>query len=245
MKITYPDTMTYNINEQDTGVLTTGGTMPGKGPWMIHPDTGELVEINPEQAYFWTPEWFEGEREADRNLQEGYFETFDSVEEMMREPLPNEPPHYYAMDVAKFLLHYSDSDESGDGMTNNRLQKLLYYCQGFHLAITGFPLFNARIEAWSGPVVPDVWNVFKVCGSNPIQTYSTLHDWENPLSDAAKEVIADVYEVYGIFTNNHLLTLVRKEWPFAMATHKEVIKHSDLRTYFKTQLIDEVETTEG
>lgn len=39
-----------------------------------------------------------------------------------------------------------------------RLHKLLYYCQGWHLAWTGKPLFDEKIEAWTkGPVVASLW----------------------------------------------------------------------------------------
>lgn len=39
-----------------------------------------------------------------------------------------------------------------------KLQKLLYYCQGWHLAHYGSPMFEEDVEAWrEGPVVPTVW----------------------------------------------------------------------------------------
>jgi uncharacterized phage-associated protein len=35
-----------------------------------------------------------------------------------------------------------------------KLHKLLYYCQGHHLATFGLPLFDESISAWDmGPVV--------------------------------------------------------------------------------------------
>lgn len=52
-------------------------------------------------------------------------------------------------DVADYILA-----EQG-AMATMKLQKLVYYCQGWHLAWDGEPLFDERIEAWaSGPVVP-------------------------------------------------------------------------------------------
>ena len=37
-----------------------------------------------------------------------------------------------------------------------KLQKLLYYCQGWYIAWTDAPLFGEQIEAWAnGPVVAD------------------------------------------------------------------------------------------
>jgi uncharacterized phage-associated protein len=39
-----------------------------------------------------------------------------------------------------------------------KLHKLLYYCQGIHLAHTGQPLFDETISAWDrGPVVGTLW----------------------------------------------------------------------------------------
>jgi hypothetical protein len=39
--------------------------------YAIHPQTGRRVRIDPEQLWFWTPEWQAGEREVDRELQAG------------------------------------------------------------------------------------------------------------------------------------------------------------------------------
>lgn len=40
-----------------------------------------------------------------------------------------------------------------------KVHKLAYYCQGWHLAWTGAPMFREVIEAWTnGPVVADLWH---------------------------------------------------------------------------------------
>lgn len=57
-----------------------------------------------------------------------------------------------AHDVARELRHRQPS--AGDV----KIHKLLYYCQGWHVASTGKPMFSEPIEAWTnGPVVADVW----------------------------------------------------------------------------------------
>src|SRR4051812_11408513 len=44
------------------------------------------------------------------------------------------------------------------GVPTKRLHKLLYYCQGHHLATFGEPLFSETISAWDmGPVVGQLW----------------------------------------------------------------------------------------
>ena len=57
-------------------------------------------------------------------------------------------------DVAQYFLAKADED-AGDLMSNLKLQKLVYYAQGFALVLLEKPLFPERIEAWiHGPVVP-------------------------------------------------------------------------------------------
>ena len=53
-----------------------------------------------------------------------------------------------AEDTAAYFLALVEEDE-GELMSHLKLQKLCYYAQGFHLAITGYPLFTDRIEAWT------------------------------------------------------------------------------------------------
>jgi hypothetical protein len=42
-----------------------------------------LLDVLIEQSYFWTPEWQAGEDKADKELAEGEYKTFDSMDEML------------------------------------------------------------------------------------------------------------------------------------------------------------------
>ena len=41
--------------------------------------------IDPSQAYFWTKEWQEGEREADEDRRQGRVKKFKSVKDLMKD----------------------------------------------------------------------------------------------------------------------------------------------------------------
>jgi uncharacterized phage-associated protein len=70
--------------------------------------------------------------------------------------------------VADYFLANFDED-SGDNVTNLRLQKLLYYAQGFHLAMQGGPLFPESLLARNqGPMVQQVWRKHRHLGFSPI-----------------------------------------------------------------------------
>ena len=54
---------------------------------------------------------------------------------------------YKVIDIANQLLVKAYRASDGELMTNLKLQKMLYYQQGFHLAYFGTPLFDDEIEA--------------------------------------------------------------------------------------------------
>lgn len=56
-------------------------------------------------------------------------------------------------DVAAYII------AKAGGMSTMKLQKLVYYCQAWHLVWVGERLFPERIEAWAnGPVAPALFN---------------------------------------------------------------------------------------
>ncbi len=69
----------------------------------------------------------------------------------------------------RFLLESRRVKGPMAGFSHMKLQKLLYYMQGYHVAALGQPLFPEAIEAWEhGPVVREVWYQFNQYGSADI-----------------------------------------------------------------------------
>src|SRR4051794_29010008 len=125
-----------------------------------------------------------------------------------------------AMDVAGYFLASVDED-SGDNISNLKLQKLLYYAQGFHLAITGEPLFSENIFAWEhGPVVPSVYHRFKEFGSNAIPCGEFDFSKFDP---DTRDTLDEVYQAYGQFSAWKLRDMTHDEPPWKSTPGNEAI----------------------
>lgn len=136
--------------------------------------------------------------------------------------------------VAGYIIHQSSSDDGE--ITHLTLQKLLYYCQGFHLAIHDTPLFKEAIEHWDhGPVVPVVYHEYKTCGKNPLSLSSENLDFSSIPKDS-QEVIDEVFEVYGQFSASKLRDMTHNESPWVNTSDREEISHQSLKEYFKTRI---------
>jgi uncharacterized phage-associated protein len=83
---------------------------------------------------------------------------------------------YNAVDIAKYIL--AVAYENGDVVTNLKLQKLLYYAQAWYMVKHGGKkLFSDDIEAWKfGPVIRDVYDLYKSYSRNPIDETSCKDD---------------------------------------------------------------------
>jgi uncharacterized phage-associated protein len=140
-------------------------------------------------------------------------------------------------DVAKYFLSLADED-AGDLISNLKLQKLVYYAQGFYLAIYDEPLFPEPIEAWThGPVIPELYHAYKEYGSGFIPIPKELDD--SIYDDQTRELLDDVYAVYGQFSAWKLRNMTHEEAPWQDFQPKGTISHKALKTYFKTQIVDE------
>ena len=124
---------------------------------------------------------------------------------------------YQVEDVIKFFLAKS-------AMSHKKLQKLLYYAYCWVLALLNdsldnldLRLFDERIEAWvHGPVIPRVYGMYKCFGGTDIpQEKDNLLSPE--FSEEVKDILNQVWDVYGKYTGNQLETISHKELPWICA----------------------------
>lgn len=140
-----------------------------------------------------------------------------------------------AIDVGRYFLSRVD-EESGDSISNLKLQKLLYYAQGFHLAAFDSPLFPETIEAWAhGPVVPEVYRQLKRFGANPVELPDDI-DLDEVFGEREKELLDEVFSVYGQFSAAALRNMSHDEPPWKQTAQGCTISHDLMRDYFKTRI---------
>lgn len=143
-------------------------------------------------------------------------------------------------DVARYILSRQDQN-AGDTISNMKLQKLVYYAQGFALAITGKPLFQEVIEAWEhGPVAPALYREYKQyeAGAIPPPSEST-EQLAAPFDDNQLEILGEVCTVYGQYSAWKLRNFTHEESPW-LNRYKQpnnTITHADMRDYFSTCLV--------
>lgn len=148
---------------------------------------------------------------------------------------------YKALDIAKKLIRLAEleSTSGSDCMTNLRLQKMLYYEQGYHLAMFDTPLFDEEIEAWMyGPVVPSVYDHYKHFGSQILETEKD--DLE--MTDEENTLFVNVFDTFKEFSAYGLMKQTHSETPWKSVKsigRGSVISRDIMKSYFKTQLIDD------
>jgi uncharacterized phage-associated protein len=138
-----------------------------------------------------------------------------------------------AADVAKYFLTLSQPEE-GDYVSNLKLQKLVYYAQGFHLALYGRPLFDEAIVAWEhGPVVRSVYHEYKDCGSNGISVPENF-DAVRALTSQERDTLNEVWNVYGQYSAWKLRNMTHEEPPWRDTPRGSEIPRELLTSYFRT-----------
>jgi len=112
-------------------------------------------------------------------------------------------------------LNREDFAEYGEGISNLKMQKLLYYSQKVHYSFYNEPLFIDDIEAWKhGPVIPKVYQFYKKYSNNVIDIFELEEEIKNKkhISYDESMVLDFVLDKYG-----HL-----DAWAIRNLSHNEI-----------------------
>jgi uncharacterized phage-associated protein len=116
-----------------------------------------------------------------------------------------------AVDVAAYVMELL-----GQPCSTMKLQKLLYYSQGWSLAWDGQPAFDDAIEAWAnGPVVPAVFQHHR----GHFRVDPAEWSWGDPsaLTNDQRETVRVVVDHYGRYSGQELSAMTHEERPWVEA----------------------------
>ncbi len=142
-------------------------------------------------------------------------------------------------DVATFFLSIVDR-EAGSTITPLKLQKLLYYAQGWYLGYYNKPLFNEDFEAWAhGPANRMIYSKYKEYG------YDTIPEPDykkNNFDEKTIRFLASIWNTYGIYDGKYLEHLTHQETPWKKAIeenggkYNKIITKDSMKEFFKTKI---------
>lgn len=136
---------------------------------------------------------------------------------------------YDVLDVCRYIINYCSEY---NGISNLKLQKILYFVQAQFLITESVPCFKERIEAWDfGPVVPVAYHEYKQYGATtiPIVGFYFKTDpnnfWnvekiifdENVISIKDREKIKDVVNLFANYSATSLVDLTHRQDPWKNA----------------------------
>ncbi len=163
---------------------------------------------------------------------------------------------YDVLEVCRYAIEYSNN--KGYGISNLKLQKILYFIQAYFLINTQRkrPCFGDKIEAWNfGPVVPRAYYEYRRFGSTNIPTmksimrinYDNIWDSEreyfddNNISDKDKKRIREVIDTFSNYSATSLVTLTHNQDTWKNAYQQNMnneITIDAIREYFKEDLYE-------
>jgi uncharacterized phage-associated protein len=120
---------------------------------------------------------------------------------------------YTAVDIAKWFINSTDR-ESGDDITHLKVQKLVYYAQGWAIALLKKPLFAEDLQAWAhGPVAVSVWDQFKDLRWESLPPQKITRK----IANEPALLLDAVNDRYGIFSAKRLERMTHAESPWKNA----------------------------
>jgi len=138
-----------------------------------------------------------------------------------------------SIELSRVLI--SQATSKGIPVCNLKLQKLLYYIQGYHLACTGSPIFSDEIAAWQhGPVVGTAYHAYKEYGYQAIPVIHLAQDIE--IDTFQSELIDYVLETYGHQSGWELRNQTHNESPWLQHSSDGIV--SDGKTITEAELLD-------
>lgn len=158
---------------------------------------------------------------------------------------------YKVLDVSRYVINFSNRENYG--VSNLKLQKLLYFIQAYFLMTNknAKPCFSEKIEAWDfGPVVPVAYHEYKQYVSTDIPSVKSYVDFDvcdpwkssiieyddNCISQEDKKLIETVVTKLSKFSATDLVNITHNQAPWKDVYRRyqnNEITIESMRKYFR------------
>ncbi|MFC1596071.1 Panacea domain-containing protein [Candidatus Margulisiibacteriota bacterium] len=144
-----------------------------------------------------------------------------------------------AIQIAEYIIHKYQKEKNSDEkleLTHLKLQKILYYAQGWYLANNNKPLFNERVEAWPyGPVIPKVYDELKIFEAEDLKSYKIDNDEIGDMPKDIKLFLDKIWVSYKGYSAKQLVaqTHTHKPWLEKYNSTNNEITKEDIRKFFR------------
>ena len=155
---------------------------------------------------------------------------------------------YSAKAVANYFLRLAEKE--GKKLSPMKLQKLIYFAHGWHLAVYGTPLISEEVQAWKyGPVIRSIYHEFKEFGAGTIDVQATEiknFSMVTPGIDSDDKNTIDlldtIWRIYGSFSAIQLSNITHRQgtpWEVTWRANEGMLEvgidNEEIRKYFVAQ----------
>lgn len=147
-----------------------------------------------------------------------------------------------AESAARYLLHLAATDREPSPITQMHLHKLLYFAQGWSLAVRSRSLFEEEIQAWKhGPVIPALRPTFQRFGRNPIDRAEAAESVDVTAED--RVLLESIWRQYRRYSASGLRGITHRQTPWVDARAglkdgdrgRQAITLESLSTFFREE----------
>lgn len=154
------------------------------------------------------------------------------------------------MDLSDYIIAYCNSYDLG--ISNKKLQKLMYYCQAWNLALNEEELIEDDFEAWvHGAVLKPLYFKYAGYGYNniymePSLVNKTLDGAISNIPNHTLNIVNKVLDIYALKTADELEDINHAEKPWLSARGRldnsafcnEVIDKDLMKMYYKSKALE-------
>lgn len=149
---------------------------------------------------------------------------------------------YHVLAIADWI--YVDYD--GDDLNPMKMNKLIYYINGWYLGAIGEPLIKQKVEAGPfGPVITEIYDEYIEFGNSAINRCSNVYYDNYDITKIDQYFISTVLETYKDYAPLKLATMVNGRgtpWHQTYDGYRTKISNITMELYFRSFLKDDEQT---